>query len=338
MERDLVRRENVPFTSIQAGAMHGVGAGRAANGALRTARGVSSAGKIIDEFKPDVVLLTGGFVGVPVSIAAWLRRVPSVVYLPDIEPGQALRLMARLATKVATTTEASAQFIPPKKMVVTGYPVREAFYSTTRESARRRFKLAPDAHVLLVFGGSKGARSINRAVLQGLEALLRMAVVIHVSGANDWEEVSAARAALAADLQARYLAFEYLHEEMADAMAAADLAVCRAGASALGELLCVGLPAILAPYPHAWRYQRVNAQYLVEKGAAIMLEDQLLTDAQQGLVPRALALLNDPESLRSMREAALRAGRRDGAAQIATLMTQVAHGVRNVAAAKRATP
>ena len=116
--------------------------------------------------------------------------------LPDIEPGKALQVMARLATKVAATTEASAQFIAKEKLVVTGYPVREAFEGATREQGRARFNIGQNEKVLLVFGGSKGARSINRAILKDIGSLLRLGVVIHVSGAADWAEVSAARAQL----------------------------------------------------------------------------------------------------------------------------------------------
>lgn len=327
MERELVMREGVPFRAIQAGAMHGVGFSRAANGAMRTSRGVVEARRVMSEFKPDVALLTGGFVGVPVSVAAWLSRVPSVVYLPDIEPGRALTVMARLATKIATTTEASVQFIDRRKMVVTGYPVRDSFASVTREGARAQFGIAPDAPVLLVFGGSKGARSINQAVTASgsIARLLEAATVIHVTGAADWDVVSAARAALSPEQQMRYHVFKYLHEEMAAAMGAADLAVCRAGASALGELTYLGLPAILVPYPYAWRYQKVNAQYLEAKGAAVVLSDEMLGDESHGLTQRAIELLNDSVRLHAMREAALRAGRRDGAERIATLLAQVSH-------------
>lgn len=325
MECELVTREGVPFKAITAGAMHGVGISRAVRGARRTVQGVRDARRILNEFDPEVVLLTGGFVGVPVSIAASMKRVPTVVYLPDIEPGQALKVMARFATKVAVTTEVSAQFIDAKKMVVTGYPVREAFAHANRDSARAHFGIATNEKVLLVFGGSKGARSINRAVIAGIDALLQHAVVIHVAGANDWDEVSAARAQLTAAQQARHLAFNYLHEEMAQAMAASDLAICRAGASALGELPYLGLPALLVPYPYAWRYQKVNAQYLSDRGAAEMLRDEDLADARKGLVARATALLGDATKLSAMRQVMQAAGRRDGAAQIAALLQQVRH-------------
>jgi UDP-N-acetylglucosamine--N-acetylmuramyl-(pentapeptide) pyrophosphoryl-undecaprenol N-acetylglucosamine transferase len=301
--------------------MNGVGLVRQLRGALRLVRGMLSAVKIVGAFKPDVVLLTGGFVGVPVSVAAWLKRVPTVVYLPDIEPGQALKVMARLASKVAATTEASSQFIAQEKLVVTGYPVREAFEATSRERGRARFNISQSEKVLLVFGGSKGARSINSAILNSLESLLRFAVVVHVSGSGDWPEVSAARARLTREQQARYLAFEYLHEEMADAMAAADLAVCRSGAVSLGELPFVGLPAVLVPYPNVWRFQKVNAAYLEERGVAVVLHDDKLASE---LVTTVTTLFNDQSKLATMRQALLALSKRDGAAHIARLLLQEA--------------
>jgi UDP-N-acetylglucosamine--N-acetylmuramyl-(pentapeptide) pyrophosphoryl-undecaprenol N-acetylglucosamine transferase len=328
MERGLVSREKIngqaiEFVPIKAGAMNGVGVVRQVRSALKLVRGVLRALQIVHRFKPDVVLLTGGFVGVPVSVAAWLKRVPSVVYLPDIEPGQALKLMARLATKVAATTEASAQFISQDKLVVTGYPVRAVFDGVTRERGRAKFNISQTEKVLLVFGGSKGARSINRAVLKDLPSLLRLTVVVHVSGVEDWAEVSAARAALTREQQARYLTFEYLHEEMADAMAAADLAVCRSGAVSLGELPFVGLPAVLVPYPYAWRFQKVNAAYVAERGAAVVLRDERL---EAELVKTVTSLLMDDGKLVVMREAMLALGKRDGARRIAQMLLEQATG------------
>lgn len=322
MERELVNREGVPFTAIHAGALNGVGPLKAVRGALRLARGVVEAARVLGRFKPEAVLLTGGFVGVPVAVAAKLRGVPSVVYLPDVEPGLALKLMTRFATKVATTTEDSARYIPREKMVVTGYPVREAFAAATRESARDRLALPAHEKVLLVFGGSKGAQSVNRAVAAGIAELIQHCIVLQVTGATNWDEIATAHAALPAAQRARWRIFKYLHEEMADAMAASDLAVCRSGASALGELPYVGLPAILVPYPYAWRYQKVNAQYLVERGAAEMLEDGALA-AQ--LAVRVSALMRDTQALAAMRAASLGLARRDGAATIARVLKEIIH-------------
>ena len=247
-----------------------------------------------------------------------------MVFLPDIEPGLALKVMARLAWRVAATTSDSAAYVGGGKLVATGYPLREQFLTTTRASARSRLGLAPDERVLLVYGGSKGARSINRAVVSALDALLERSIVIHVSGESDWAEVDAAKSALSAAQQTRYRAYAYLHEEMVDAMAAADLVVCRSGASSLGELPALGLPAILVPYPHAWRYQKVNAEYLAARGAAEVLEDRALADPEHGLAARAAALLDDAPALEAMRSASRRLGRLDGADNIAVLLAQAA--------------
>ena len=312
--------------------MNGVGGIRQLKAAARLTRGTAKALQLVGRFKPDVVLLTGGFVGVPVSWAAWVKRVPTLVYLPDIEPGMALNVMAKLAGRVATTTEASAQFIAPGKMVVTGYPVREGFRDLNKAQARERLGIPAHEKVLLVFGGSKGARSINQAVVKQLGPLLKRAVVIHVTGANDWEMAEAARAQLSEAERGRYLAFKYLHEEMAAAMAAADLAVCRSGASALGELTYLGLPAVLVPYPYAWRFQKVNAAYLVERGAAVMLEDAAL-DGQ--LVDTVMQLLGDEARLKALHEASLKLGRRDGAEQIARVMLEMAGEMAGVKAGAR---
>ena len=133
--------------------------------------------------------------------------------------------------------------------------------------------------------------------------------VVHISGTLDWPAVQADREALPgrlaaaghpADLAERYRAYPYLHAEMGAAFAAADLAVCRAGASTLGELPMFGLPAILVPYPHAWRYQVVNAQYLVRQGAAQLLRDQ---DLGTHLLPSVLQLVREPDRLRQMSRA-----------------------------------
>ncbi len=325
MEGELVTREGVRFETIPAGAVHGVGVAQAVRGIWRAFQGTLAAQRRVRDFRPDAIFLTGGFVGVPVSLAAFQCGVPSVVYLPDIEPGLALRLMARFATRVAVTTEASSAFIPRHKMVVTGYPLRQSFHATNRQTARRQFDLPLDQAVVTIYGGSRGAHSINQATLEQLERLLAQAYVIHITGAADWERVQAKAEALDASLRARYRPFPYLHEEMAQALACADVVLCRAGASTLGELTALGVPAILVPYPYAWRYQMVNARYLANQGAAEVLPDDQLCDPTHGLAARVIALLEDSERRRAMRMASLRLARRDAAQAIAQLILQVAN-------------
>lgn len=146
-----------------------------------------------------------------------------------------------------------------------------------------------------------------------MEQVLDMAQLVHLSGELDWPRVSQRRDELPEGLKGRYHAVSYLHE-MGEALAAADLAVCRAGASTLGEMPFFGLPAVLVPYPHAWRYQRVNAEWLAQRGAAVTLEDERL---ERELLPMLRQLLTDRERLNRMGDRAQALSRPDAAARLA---------------------
>ncbi len=320
MEARLVERANVPFKAIPAAGVHGVGLRQLPGNLLRLARGVSAARRILREFRPDVLFFTGGYVAVPMALAG--MKIPAALYVPDIEPGLALKTLARFADRIAVTAEESFSYFSRRgRLALTGYPTRSGLASWTRESARRALHLTYPAPVLLIVGGSKGARSINNAVLAHLPTLLEMAEVIHVTGELDWPVIQETIKNLTAAQSARYHAYPYLHEEMGAALAAADLAVSRAGASALGEYPLFGLPAILVPYPHAWRYQKVNASYLTGRGAALLLEDAQL---QGNLLPTVTGLLTDPARLDSMRAAMRSLARPNAASQIGQLLLDLA--------------
>jgi UDP-N-acetylglucosamine--N-acetylmuramyl-(pentapeptide) pyrophosphoryl-undecaprenol N-acetylglucosamine transferase len=321
MEAEIVRQAGLPFRAIRAGGLHGVG-WRLPLNALNLAFGLVEAVGIVRAFRPEVVLVTGGYLAVPVALAAWLNRVPVLVYLPDIEPGLALRFVGRLARRIAVTVEDSRAYFPRQRdrVVVTGYPVRPGLAAAARETARARLDLDPERPVVLVTGGSRGARSLNRAVLAALPGWLKDYQVLHLTGQADWPEVEQARDSLPPELRARYRAMPYLHE-MGLALAAADLAVSRAGASTLGEYPLFGLPAILVPYPFAWRYQRVNADYLARRGAALRLDDDALAAELDAAVRRLLA---DPERLQAMRAAARSAAQPGAASRIVAALAGLA--------------
>ena len=308
MEAELIQRARVPFTSIPAAGLHGVGLRSLPRNLVMLARGLGASQKILSDFRPEVLFFTGGFLGGPMALAG--RRIPTLLYVPDIEPGLALKALARFADRIAVTAEESQKYFN-RKVSVTGYPLRAELAAWDRSKARSALKLDGDLPVLLVFGGSQGARSINQAVLPHLPTLLEMAQVIHLSGQLDWEAVETARAGLTAGQRARYHAHPYLHEEMGAALASADLAVSRAGASALGEFPFFGLPAMLVPYPYAWRYQKVNADFLSQRGAAVILQDERLKDE---LVPVTKDLLQNPSKRDAMRSA-MKSLRRPQAAQ-----------------------
>jgi UDP-N-acetylglucosamine--N-acetylmuramyl-(pentapeptide) pyrophosphoryl-undecaprenol N-acetylglucosamine transferase len=189
-----------------------------------------------------------------------------------------------------------------------------------KAQAQRALDLIPNLPVLLVFGGSRGARSINQAVTQDLPALLAISQMIHVTGTLDEGWVQAKRAELPPELQARYRVMAYLHEEMTSALLAADLVLSRAGASILGEFPAVGLPAILAPYPYAGAHQNLNANYLVQHEAAVVITD---AELPQRLNRTLLALLHNPERLWQMGQASLRLAKPEAAAVLAQEILKV---------------
>ncbi|NOH13297.1 MAG: UDP-N-acetylglucosamine--N-acetylmuramyl-(pentapeptide) pyrophosphoryl-undecaprenol N-acetylglucosamine transferase, partial [Chloroflexi bacterium] len=320
MEAELVARAAIPFTTVPAAGLHGVGLRALPGNLLKLLQGYFGARRIILEFKPDALFFTGGFVAVPAGLAG--RKLPTLVYVPDIEPGLALKLVSRFADRIAVTTKTAVQYFEKQvnKLTVTGYPTRAELTQSDKDQALSAFKLSSDLPTLLVFGGSKGARSINRAVMASLETLLAEMQIIHISGTLTWPEVEKAADTLPKELADRYRAYPYLHEEMGATMAAADLVVSRAGASTLGEFPLFGLPAVLVPYPYAWRYQRINAEYLVENDAALMLRDENLTTELQSLV---LELIQDQVRLRQMSAAMRDLAVPDAAHNIASVLKEM---------------
>ena len=320
MEEDLVKRAGVPYEAIPAAGVHGVGLRALPGNLAQLGRGYFRSRLILRRFRPDVLFFTGGYVAVPVALAG--RAIPSLLYVPDIEPGLALKTLARFASRIAVTAEDSRRYFPSGKAVtVTGYPARLELKAWQPEEARQALGLLHGLPTLLVFGGSKGARSINRALIGALPALLAEMQVVHISGQLDWPEVEAARGRLDGALAERYRAYPYLHAEMGAALTAADLVVSRAGASALGEFPLFGLPAVLVPYPYAWRYQQVNAEYLARRGAAVILAD---ADLPARLLPLVQELVRDRPRREAMRQAMLALARPQAAREIAGLLEGLA--------------
>jgi UDP-N-acetylglucosamine--N-acetylmuramyl-(pentapeptide) pyrophosphoryl-undecaprenol N-acetylglucosamine transferase len=329
MARDLVRRENVAFDGydeVLAGPLHGVPRAQQLVSAAKILIGILQSLVLAIRRRPQVLFLTGGWVGFPMAVACWLLRRPIVIYVPDIEPGLTLRLLGRVfARAIAATVAETAQFYPGKRVVETGYPLRPQVLDANRATAIQTLGLDPARKTLLVFGGSRGSRSINTAFARIAPDLLAQGIqILHISGTLDWEQVQADHAARSDEQRAHYQIFSFL-PDIGQAFAAADLVISRAGAATLAEYPELGLPAILVPYPYAWRYQKVNADWLAERGAAIRLDDERLDDA---LLPAIRGLLDDPDRLETMRAAMATLKRSDGAANIARLLVEVARGAR----------
>jgi UDP-N-acetylglucosamine--N-acetylmuramyl-(pentapeptide) pyrophosphoryl-undecaprenol N-acetylglucosamine transferase len=321
IEEQIMAREGLRFVSVATGPLRGANPWQALRSLAQLARGIVQALGLIGQERPDAVLATGGYVSAPVIVAAWLRRRPCLIYLPDMEPGLTIKLLSRLAQRVAVTFESvAARF--PNKAVVTGYPVRAALLCGERQAARAALGLGDDALVLLALGGSSGARTINQAVAASLQPLLALAQVVHACGQGDYEALAQRREALSSEQQARYHLHAYLHN-MPDALLAADLVVARAGAATLGEFPAAGLPSILAPYPHSGQHQQPNADYLADHGAAVVIPD---AELGARLLATAQGLLQSPTRLQVMRQAALRLARPGAARAIAQELVSLSTG------------
>ena len=316
VDEQIVPREGIPFRAIAAGQLR-VSSPRAfVRGIVRLARGIVQSLSIVRSFRPDAVFATGGYASVPVGVAARMLRRPLVVYLPDVTPGWAVRLLSRLATRMTTTSEAAIPHLPAGRTSVVGYPVRAEFWRYDHASARNALGLPSYTPMLLIAAGSLGARAINDAVIASLPRLLKRAVVLHMTGSGDEERALEARTRLSPEAQKRYLVRAYI-DDMPAAMHAADLVVCRSGASTLGELPAAGAAAILIPGQYEGWSQAPNAEYLQAHDAALILGDRDLGDL-------VLQLLDDPARLESMRAAARALARPGAAVDIARVLQEVA--------------
>lgn len=317
MEENLVKRLNLPYQEIPAAGVHGIGLRSLPGNIYKLIRGVIKSAQILKKYQPDVIFYTGGYLAAPMAVAGFKK--PSVLYVPDIEPGLALKFIAKFAHAIALTTENSKQYFnQAKNLVVTGYPLRKELKRYSKVEARKIFNLHDRLPVLIVYGGSKGAHTINQVIQKNLENLLTKTQIIHVTGNYDWDGMQQVYSELPAELSENYRIFSYLHEEMSAALSCADLCICRGGASTLGELPFFGLPAIVIPYPYAWRYQKINAQYLVDHKAAIMLPDEEMDDR---LLNEIIQCLSQPQIVDEMRSAMHSLSKPDAAQQIGILIT-----------------
>ena len=322
MERGLVSEANLPFRSyheIYAGPLHSVNLLKILISLIKLFIGLLQSLFLVLSKRPASILLTGGWANVPLAVAGWLARIPIVVYLPDIEPGLTIRVLKYFATKVAITVDESSQHFRRGQSVVTGYPLRENHLQASQAAAIERFDLDPSRKTLLVTGGSRGARSINITLEKILTDLLEENLqIIHVTGTLDWERSQD----VTKHLNLKYYhAYPYLHHDMGLAMVAADIVLSRSGASTLGELPYFGAAAILVPYPYAWRYQKVNADYLEQRGAAIRLNDEDMNAKLLGVVQELIA---DSEMLEKMRENMRQMRTENGADRVAQVLLAVA--------------
>jgi UDP-N-acetylglucosamine--N-acetylmuramyl-(pentapeptide) pyrophosphoryl-undecaprenol N-acetylglucosamine transferase len=260
--------------------------------------------RIVDRFRPDVVLGMGGYVMAPAVAAARMRGIPYVLHEKDVRPGLATRIFAGGAAAICTTLPGTEQRLGGRRITLTGVPLREGFTARTPEIPPRR---------LLITGGSQGARNLNQAVWSALDELAGLfEAVVHVAGRQGATGVTE-------HAHVRYTGMAFT-DDMAQLMSRADLIVSRAGVGTIAEATAVGLPMILIPGTFGGGHQEENAAAMVDAGAALRLGDVELNGASLLAAIKGL----DAGRLRAMSKASMSIGRRDAAQRVLRVLHEVA--------------
>jgi UDP-N-acetylglucosamine--N-acetylmuramyl-(pentapeptide) pyrophosphoryl-undecaprenol N-acetylglucosamine transferase len=323
LEARICRQEGIPFRAITTGKLRRSPTPRelAKNvaDAFRIPLGVLQAFGIVLRTRPDVVLSTGGYVCVPIGVAAWAVRRPLVMHEQIVTLGLANRILARLATRVLLSHESSIGHLPARargRAVVTGNPIRPEVLAGDRRRGLAAY--GPDAQppLVLVTGGATGALQVNDLVARILPDVLPHCHMLHQSGEYGFAKAREAAAGLPEPLARRYRVVDYIHDELPDVLAAADVVIARSGASTVAELTGLGKAVILIPLvPTGGDEQRRTARHLAEAGAARMLTGADATPER--LRDELLALLKNPGERQRMADAARQHGRPDAADRVA---------------------
>jgi UDP-N-acetylglucosamine--N-acetylmuramyl-(pentapeptide) pyrophosphoryl-undecaprenol N-acetylglucosamine transferase len=294
-----------------------------ARDAWRAMVGVTDSLRILRRFRPDVIFLKGGFVCVPVGMAARMLRIPYVVHESDVSPGLANRILGRWAAKIAVGFPVKSYHeFDRTRLAFTGNPVRGELERARREEGVRALGLDDGLPVLFVTGGSAGAAQINNAVLEALPRLLEFCQVVHLTGEGELHRIKfeLRRMGELPRLE-RYHPYGFLMAEMAPALAAADVVVARAGANTVAELAMLGKPAVLIPNYEMAAHQMENARVLSRAGAARVLDGSKLTTER--LVGEVKRLLDDAEERERLVKALRQFSRPDAAVELARIILEV---------------
>ena len=331
LEADIIPKEGIPFATVD---LQGFKRSLSPENLLRAARAIKGVGKamgIVRKFQPDVVVGTGGYVCGPVLMDASLLGIPSLIQEQNVIPGITNKILSKFVNKIATGYQEANGAFPAKKVVFTGNPIRQEVMAQRQEADYEAFDLHPGTTTILVSGGSRGARTINRAMVEVLKhyAGRRDVQILHATGKGEYEDIISRISAAGLDLQQadNIKVKPYLYN-MPQAMAIADLAIFRAGATGLAELTAKGIPAILVPYPYAAEnHQEHNARAVEKAGAARVILNKDLT--AQGLIQAIDELIGKPEKLQAMAKASAKLGRPEAADTISELIIELARGRQN---------
>ena len=271
MEKKLIEAQGIPYYGIATGKLRRYFDLKNFTDPFRVIKGFTQAMHLMKQLKPDVVFSKGGFVSVPVVIAAGRKHIPVICHESDLTPGLANKLTMPSAAKVCCNFPETLQYLPPKKAVLTGCPIRKELSEGSREAALKLTGFSADRPVLMVMGGSLGATAVNKAVRDALPELLKDWQIIHLCGKGKLDESLKGTPG--------YLQFEYVQKELPDLFALCDLVISRAGANAICELLALKKPTLLIPLSaKASRGDQIlNARSFERQGFSMVLEEEELT-------------------------------------------------------------
>ena len=272
IEKKLIEELGIPYYGISSGKLRRYFDLKNFSDPFRVLKGFSQARKILKELKPDVVFSKGGFVTVPVVIAAKRLKIPALIHESDMTPGLANKLCLSSASKICCNFPETMKYLPADKAVLTGSPIRRELFSGVAENAIKLCNF-PDHNkpVILIIGGSLGSKKVNEAVREILPELLKDFYVIHLCGKGNLDNKLAGITG--------YAQFEYANAELTDMFALADMAISRAGANSICELLALHKPNILIPLSAAASRgdQVLNAKSFKKQGFSYVIEEEELT-------------------------------------------------------------
>ena len=273
IEKSLIQELGIPYYGISSGKLRRYFDIKNFSDPFRVLKGYSQANKLMKQLKPDVVFSKGGFVTVPVVLAAKKRKIPAIIHESDMTPGLANKLCLSSATKICCNFPETVSTLPADKAVLTGTPIRQELLHGYKEAARNFCGFSSDKPVLLVIGGSLGAASVNENVRKILPELLKEFQVIHLCGKGKTDS--------SLEHTAGYVQYEYIKEELPDLFALADIVISRAGANAICELNALAKPNLLIPLSaNASRGDQIlNARSFERQGYSMVLEEEEITES-----------------------------------------------------------
>lgn len=272
IERELIgQMDNVTYHPISTGKLRRYMSVENFKDPFKVMKGVMQAWKIIGKTKPDIIFSKGGFVSVPVVLAAKLRRVPTVIHESDFTPGLANKLSIPFVNQVLTTFPETLEYVPEKKSTYVGAIVREELFAGTEESGYELTRFTKGKPVLLVMGGSSGSEKMNTIVRNCLDEILQSFQVVHICGAGYLDSTIE---------QEGYVQYEYVTDELKDIFAISDYVVSRAGSNAIFEFLALQIPMLLVPLSRAVSRgdQIVNAKSFAKQQFAQVIEEESLEE------------------------------------------------------------